>query len=138
MRPGDYPDRLLAAAREMQIRSKRFRFGNRRGLFDVRSSHDVSVLLGCGVGGTSLINASVALEPDSGVFDDRWPKVLRGARDPDFVTGLEAARSTLGSNVTPTQLRGAKFAGIVLDYDGTLVDTRHRFEAAREDYVSQR
>jgi hydroxymethylpyrimidine pyrophosphatase-like HAD family hydrolase len=35
------------------------------------------------------------------------------------------------------QLRDANFAGVVLDYDGTIVDTRHRFELAREDVTDE-
>lgn len=35
------------------------------------------------------------------------------------------------------QLRDAYFAGIVLDYDGTIVDTRHRFELADEEVTSE-
>jgi fructoselysine-6-P-deglycase FrlB-like protein len=35
------------------------------------------------------------------------------------------------------RLRGASFAGVVLDYDGTIVDTRYRFEPAREDVVGE-
>ncbi len=35
------------------------------------------------------------------------------------------------------RLRHANFAGIVLDYDGTIVDTRRRFELAREDVTSE-
>lgn len=35
------------------------------------------------------------------------------------------------------RLRDANFAGIVLDYDGTIVDTRHRFELAREDVTAE-
>ena len=35
------------------------------------------------------------------------------------------------------RLRGARFAGIVLDYDGTLVDTRHRTEPATPQMISQ-
>ncbi len=35
------------------------------------------------------------------------------------------------------RLRDACFAGVVLDYDGTLVDTRHRFEPANQKVVSE-
>ena len=39
------------------------RVGRRTALFDMRVNKDVSVLVGCGLGGTSLINAGVMLEP---------------------------------------------------------------------------
>lgn len=35
------------------------------------------------------------------------------------------------------RLRAITFAGVVLDYDGTIVDTRHRFELAREDVTGE-
>jgi fructoselysine-6-P-deglycase FrlB-like protein/trehalose-6-phosphatase len=35
------------------------------------------------------------------------------------------------------RLRATAFAGVVLDYDGTIVDTRHRFEVARKDVTDE-
>ena len=35
------------------------------------------------------------------------------------------------------RLRNARFAGVVLDYDGTVVDTRRRFETAEPDMISE-
>lgn len=35
------------------------------------------------------------------------------------------------------RLRDARFAGIVLDYDGTVVDTRHRFEPASPEIIAE-
>ena len=36
-----------------------------------------------------------------------------------------------------TRMQNARFAGVVLDYDGTLVDTRHRFEPAGPELTSE-
>src|SRR5437588_3885823 len=48
------------------------------GLFDYYLMRDIDVLKGCGLGGTSLVNANVALRPDPEVFDDpRWPRLYR-------------------------------------------------------------
>jgi hydroxymethylpyrimidine pyrophosphatase-like HAD family hydrolase len=44
---------------------------------------------------------------------------------------LERWRAAL--NDFRARLKSATFVGIVLDYDGTIVDTRHRFEPPRED-----
>jgi cholesterol oxidase len=62
---------------------------------------DVTVLTGCGLGGTSLINASVALEPSDAIFaDDRWPAPLR--QHPEVLRPyMSAAREMLGSNPYP-------------------------------------
>lgn len=35
------------------------------------------------------------------------------------------------------QLQSATFGGVVLDYDGTVVDTRHRFQPARPEIVAE-
>ena len=75
---GEFPDTLRGAARQVQWRRRGRRHGSRTGLFDLHAGHDVSVLVGCGLGGTSLINAGVALRPPRWVFDDaRWPVELR-------------------------------------------------------------
>lgn len=48
------------------------------GLFDYRRNEQVDVLIGCGLGGTSLINAGVAIEPLDSVFQHpRWPHEIR-------------------------------------------------------------
>jgi cholesterol oxidase len=76
--PGDYPDAPTEAARELQLDSPAGRVGSRTALFDVRSNSDLNVLVGCGLGGTSLINANVALRAEPRVFADVcWPQALR-------------------------------------------------------------
>src|SRR5450631_2258227 len=40
------------------------------GLYDVRLGEHIHVLVGCGLGGGSLVNAGVALRPDPRVFAD--------------------------------------------------------------------
>jgi cholesterol oxidase len=73
---GDYPETSAAAVRDIQIDSRRGRVGPRTGLFDFRVNDDVSVLVGCGLGGTSQINAGVMLKPHPSVFLKEWPKTL--------------------------------------------------------------
>jgi len=64
----------------MQVTGKRVRMGSPAGLYDVRVGEDMHVLVGCGLGGGSLINAGVALRPDPRVFHDpAWPDEI--ARD---------------------------------------------------------
>ncbi len=66
---GSYPDSLpaiLAAARGDL---------NPLGLYEFLNYEDISVIKGSGLGGTSLINANVAIVPDKEVFDlVGWPK----------------------------------------------------------------
>jgi cholesterol oxidase len=71
---GEFPGRFPDLRNEMQLSGKRLRTGSPAGLYDVRLGEDMHVLVGCGVGGGSLINAGVALWPDARVFRDGvWP-----------------------------------------------------------------
>src|ERR1700675_4587605 len=79
MHPGKYPNRLGSALRHTQARIGGRRVGDPRALFDFHLDGDMNVLVGCGLGGTSLINANVAADPDERVFQKhhRWPSELR-------------------------------------------------------------
>ncbi|NJL26681.1 MAG: GMC family oxidoreductase [Thermoanaerobaculia bacterium] len=69
---GDFPDTFGAISKSL------LRPGNPLGLIDYRAYHDIDVLKGNGLGGTSLINLSVAFRPDPELFDDpRWPRMYR-------------------------------------------------------------
>jgi len=71
---GEFPSRFPDLRGEMQVTGKRMRLGSPAGLYDVRMGEDMHVLVGCGLGGGSLINAGVALRPDPRVFRDPvWP-----------------------------------------------------------------
>ena len=76
--PGEYPDTLAEASGQMQTDLPAHHIGSHTGLFDLRVNDDINVFLGCGLGGTSLINANVALRAEPRVFDDpRWPQAIR-------------------------------------------------------------
>ena len=71
---GEFPGRFPDLKNELQITTKHLRTGPATGLFDVRVGEDMHVLVGCGLGGGSLVNAGVALRPDARVFADSvWP-----------------------------------------------------------------
>lgn len=79
---GEYPDTLFEAGKEFQINFHDKHVGEWTGLFNLYASKDMNVIVGCGLGGTSLINANVALKADSRVFDDpRWPDEIRQDKD---------------------------------------------------------
>jgi cholesterol oxidase len=101
LHPGDYPNTALSAAREIQVHTPKADHGSAVGLFDFTVGPDVTVLTGCGLGGTSLINASVALEPSDAIFSDqRWPAALRD--HPEVLRPfMQAAKGMLGSNPYP-------------------------------------
>jgi cholesterol oxidase len=77
-RPGEYPDTEEEALTEVQVDLPGKRIGSPDALYDFRVNKDMNVLQGCGLGGTSLINANVSLVPEERVFaDERWPQALR-------------------------------------------------------------
>src|ERR1017187_4728118 len=74
IQPGEYPNTLESAAAEFQTDIPEELIGSRAGLFDFRVNPDINVLLGCGLGGTSLINANVGLRAEARVFQyPAWP-----------------------------------------------------------------
>ena len=102
LHPGQYPSTTFGALSEIQAHTERHDIGSRTGLFDFRFSDDVGVLVGCGLGGTSLINANVALEADPRVFQDTaWPKAFRNDPDPALRAGFDRALHMLGSTPYP-------------------------------------
>jgi cholesterol oxidase len=101
LHPGEYPNSLLSALREMQVHTPKGDRGPVAGMFDFHVGRDITVLAGCGLGGTSLINGNVALAPGDPVFSDgRWPQPFRN--DPGVLERfMQAARDMLGSNPYP-------------------------------------
>jgi cholesterol oxidase len=98
----DFPQRLSSAAREVQVSRPFSRHGPVTGLFDFHVDKDLSVLRGCGLGGTSLINAGVALRPGAEVFDDRcWPEPLQGDGLDVLGPYFDVAETMLGSTRYP-------------------------------------
>ncbi|MEZ4361367.1 MAG: GMC family oxidoreductase [Kofleriaceae bacterium] len=95
-RTGDFPQTPLQGAAQMQVDDPDGHDGSRTGLYDFRLNREVDVLVGCGLGGTSLINANVSLEPDPRVYDDpRWPAAIRRDRDTSLAEGFARARAML-------------------------------------------
>lgn len=91
---GEFPSRFPDLRALMQVSGASMRIGPTTGLYDVRFGSDMHVLVGCGVGGGSLINAGVALQPDARVFADPiWPRAL--GDDPWLAEGYARARAWL-------------------------------------------
>ena len=118
--PGEFADNLLAASTSMQVNGKGRRIGPADALFDLRVGKDVHALVGCGLGGTSLINASVCLTPDNMVLEDEaWPEELRV--DHRLNVGFHRARQMLAPmplplSVEPLKLASLERAGAVLGH----------------------
>lgn len=98
--PGDYPELLtdvLGATRSDL---------NPLGLFELLNYPDISVIKASGLGGTSLINANVAIEPDPDVFEQlHWPaSITLDALTPYY----QRAHQALAANPHPRALQLAK------------------------------
>src|SRR3990172_12244895 len=91
---GAFPSPLPELRRELQLNGSKMRSGSRTGLFDFRLGADIHVLVGCGLGGGSLINAGVALKPDPRVFAaPAWPAAFPKDGPPGL--GFKRAASML-------------------------------------------
>jgi len=108
LHPGEYPDTEPEALEELQVDLPEGHKGSPTGLYDLRVNEDVNVLVGCGLGGTSLINANVCLRATDAVFDDpAWPAPLRGqprALDPYY----ERAEAMLQARPYPDERSPSK------------------------------
>jgi len=103
--PGEYPDTEIEALPEVQVRLPDQVIGPRTGLYDIRMNDDMSVLVGCGLGGTSLINANVASRPERRLFDDPiWPQAFRNDVDTLLAQCYDRAEEMLGSNPYPADI----------------------------------
>lgn len=92
---GEYPRTPLEGAAQMQYNTALAHIGSPLALLEVHVNEQVNAVVGCGLGGTSLINANVALEAEPRLWnDERWPAALRddkAGRD----KGYELARAML-------------------------------------------
>lgn len=80
--PGEYPRTLKEGLLEYCFRTKKLGnhsiFGKASGLFQTCQGEGQYVLSGCGLGGTSLINAGVFLQADDRIFEGpEWPVEIR-------------------------------------------------------------
>jgi cholesterol oxidase len=95
--PGQFPDNLAAGADALRSPT------NPLGLHEIRFGFDIAVWQASGLGGTSLINANVAIEPDAEVFDAAaWPESIREFRDSGELNArFNRVRSTLSAGRHP-------------------------------------
>ena len=109
--PGEFPARFPDLRGELQIRGHRVRSGPDTALYDVRLGEDMHVLVGCGVGGGSLINAGVALIPDRRVFADPvWPDQIR--QDGTLAKAFDRAERWLRPSADPRAAGMTKFKAL--------------------------
>lgn len=101
--PGEYPNTETKAFAEMQVDLPQKRLGSRTGLYDFHVNQDINVFVGCGLGGTSLVNANVSLKAEPRIFaDPRWPNELRDDVDTLLAQGYSRAQEMLKPTPYPT------------------------------------
>ncbi|MDM9382561.1 GMC family oxidoreductase [Chlorogloeopsis sp. ULAP01] len=105
-KPGEYPNNTKEALAEMQLDLPGGKHvGSRTGLYDFHIDKDINVFVGCGLGGTSLVNANVSLRAEPRVFQDlRWPKGLRDDLDTLLMEGYRRAEEMLKPTPYPENL----------------------------------
>src|SRR5262245_25649003 len=109
---GEFPTRFPDLRGEMQLTGRRMRLGSPTGLYDVRFGEDMHVLIGCGLGGGSLINAGVALRPDARMFRDAvWPDEI--ARDGLLEEGYARAARWVRPARDPRAAERGKFQALL-------------------------
>src|SRR5579862_9980245 len=98
--PGDYPEQPIDVL--SQVRSDTQPLG----LYELLNYPDISVIKGSGLGGTSLINANVAILPDREVFEQLpWPS---GINYDALAPYYQKAFGVLAANPHPNALQLAK------------------------------
>jgi cholesterol oxidase len=108
---GGFPSRFSDLKNELQVTGKRMQTGPSSALYDVRLGEDMHVLVGCGLGGGSLVNAGVALKPDNRVFaDEVWPGQI--AQDGLLAEGFRRAQRWLNPQSDPRAATYTKFKAL--------------------------
>lgn len=105
--PGTFPDTFMGLQKHTNKPSHPL------GLYEYLRYSDIDVIKGCGLGGTSLINAGVAFRPDADYFgrsDSQWPKAIQQEWDAGTLQDYYGrAEQALGSQPHP---RGLEFGKV--------------------------
>jgi len=145
--PGQFPKTLKEAALEMQFNKGKTETGSDNGLYEFTVGSEISVFKGCGLGGTSLVNANVSIKPDPRVLaDPAWPKALRDDIH-SFEEGLERAWDMLKPNPYPEGENGypvlkkteaMRISAEYMSEEFRLLDINVNFEDQEQNHVGVR
>jgi cholesterol oxidase len=140
--PGQFPDSLERGVQESRSPL------NALGLYDNNFSPDIGVVAGSGLGGTSLINANVAIRPDSEVFDQSpWPQAIRTlSQNGQLTPYYDRAKATLFGLQHPDAMLMSKVKALKKGAQGVTgaqfeihdIVVNHQFEGLNNWGVQQR
>lgn len=113
LHPGEYPSTPEAALKAMQIDMPEKRVGFTTALYDFRVNGELNAFVGCGLGGGSLVNANVSLQPERRVLlDPTWPSRFRDDIDEILAASFERAKEMLKPTPYPETRTPAKLAAL--------------------------
>lgn len=132
-----FPSTLTELGRNVQIDGLPFRRDHRLGLFNFHVGADLDVLVGCGLGGTSLINANVSIKPDRRVFElTAWPRAIRQHADEGGLDGYyERARQVLDPAPYPKEWTTPRKLAAMEAHGGGRCDVNVYFGPGRKNSV---
>ncbi|CAG8570240.1 6935_t:CDS:10 [Paraglomus occultum] len=103
--PGEYPETLAECLKDVQIHSKIGHTGKKTGMYQFYLGEDQKACVACGLGGTSLINANVALEADELTWRQKnvWPaEIYKDYDNGKIKEAYNRAGQMLEPNVYPS------------------------------------
>ena len=105
LHPGEYPASTAEVSRQIQWSVHGVASGPPTALIDLRIHRDINVAMGCGLGGTSLINCNAAIHPSPEVLGDPWwPAGFRNDL-PAFEAGIARAQAMLEPRTIPIDVQ---------------------------------
>lgn len=142
--PGQFPETLKEASQEMQFNKGKMKTGSDNGLYEFTVGSEISVFKGCGLGGTSLVNANVSIKPDPRVLADPcWPSAIRNDLK-SFEEGMERAWDMLKPNPYPENKNGypvlkkteaMRISAEFMSEEFRLLDINVNFEDKEQNHV---
>lgn len=142
--PGQFPRTLKEAVQEMQFNKGKTEKGSNNGLYEFTVGSEISVFKGCGLGGTSLVNANVSIKPDPRVLTDPcWPAALRNDIQ-SFEEGMQRAWDMLKPNPYPENKNGypvlkkteaMRMSAGYMSEEFRLLDINVNFEDTEQNHV---
>jgi len=132
---GKFPSKLQEILHNVQLDNSWFGSEHRLGLYNCHIGADLDVLVGCGLGGTSLINANVTIKPEPWVFeqDAQWPEAIRSeARSGKLDSYFQRAWDVLQPSKFPAARRTPLKLAAMEGHGGARCDINVHFDRSEK------